>query len=150
MSEEPAKKSGWGELGRSTAPEDRSGPGPAATVYWTGSLEFGRFNLDLSPPIQTGDTYITGGSGGVLESYHDAAKLSVWKSSGTPDRNACATTLAKTPSRRSAACSRAITSAVEPRRDACSGSTSPPPGTRSPSGTSEPPGGRSTWWCRHR
>ncbi|AHI01856.1 hypothetical protein [Kutzneria albida] len=95
MSEEPAKKSGWGELGRSTAPEDRSGPGPAATVYWTGSLGFGRFNLDLSPPIQTGDTYITGGSGGVLESYHDAGKLSVWKSSGTPDRNACATTLAE-------------------------------------------------------
>ncbi|MDQ7806630.1 hypothetical protein Q5425_23060 [Amycolatopsis sp. A133] len=61
----------------------------AATVYFQGHLEFGRFNLDLNPPKRTGDTYIVGGTGGVFESYHDAGKLAVWTSGGTPDSAAC-------------------------------------------------------------
>jgi hypothetical protein len=69
-------------------------PGPAPTVFWTGHLEFGQFNLDVKPPIQTGDTYIVG-SGGVMESYGGAARLTVWTSNGTPDRNACATAVGR-------------------------------------------------------
>ncbi|WP_410637362.1 hypothetical protein [Amycolatopsis sp. lyj-346] len=64
-----------------------------ATVYYQGHLEFGRFNLDLNPPKRTGDTYIAGGTGGVFQSYHDAGKLAVWTSSGTPDRAGCASTV---------------------------------------------------------
>ena len=64
-------------------------PAAAATVYFQGHLEFGRFNLDLNPPKRTGDTYIVGGTGGVFESYHDAGKLAVWTSSGTPDSAGC-------------------------------------------------------------
>ena len=68
-------------------------PAAAASVYYQGHLEFGRFNLDLNPPKRTGDTYIVGGTGGVFESYHDAGKLAVWTSSGTPDRAGCASTV---------------------------------------------------------
>ncbi|WP_410608461.1 hypothetical protein [Amycolatopsis sp. lyj-109] len=70
-----------------------SAPAAAATVYYQGHLEFGRFNLDLNPPKRTGDTYIVGGTGGVFESYHDAGKLAVWTSSGTPDNAGCGSTV---------------------------------------------------------
>jgi hypothetical protein len=64
-----------------------------ARVYFHGHLEFGRLNLDLNPPKRTGDTYISGGTGGVFEGYDGAGKLAVWTSSGTPDRAACETTV---------------------------------------------------------
>jgi hypothetical protein len=73
----------------SAADTTTSAPVAPASVYYQGHLEFGRFNLDLNPPKRTGDTYLTGGTGGVFESYHGAGKLAVWTSSGTPDRNAC-------------------------------------------------------------
>jgi hypothetical protein len=72
-----------------TQPQAANTPAAPATVYYQGHLEFGRFNFDLKPPKRTGDTYVWGG-GGVFESYHDAAKMAVWTSSGTPDRAACA------------------------------------------------------------
>jgi len=81
--------------GSSTAPsqtpaaESTKAPATPATVYYQGHLEFGRLNLDLKPPKRTGDTYFSGGTGGVFESYHDAGKAAVWTSSGTPDRDAC-------------------------------------------------------------
>ncbi|WP_329048230.1 hypothetical protein OG738_37835 [Amycolatopsis sp. NBC_01488] len=67
-------------------------PAAPATVYFQGHLDFGHFNFDLNPPKRTGDTYVWGG-GGVFESYHDAAKLAVWTSGGTPDRAGCASTV---------------------------------------------------------
>ncbi|MDX3192008.1 hypothetical protein PV458_26655 [Streptomyces sp. MN03-5084-2B] len=77
---------------QASATESTKPPAPA-TVYYQGHLEFGRLNLDLKPPKRTGDTYFSGGSGGVFESYHDAGKAAVWTSSGTPDRDGCGSTV---------------------------------------------------------
>jgi hypothetical protein len=77
-----------------TAASSSASPAPVPIVFWTGHLEFGYFNLDVKPPIRTGDTFIVGG-GSVMESYGDAAELSVWTSNGTPDKNACATAVSK-------------------------------------------------------
>jgi hypothetical protein len=84
----PAAVSSSAAASPAPAAESTKAPAPA-TVYYQGHLEFGRFNLDLNPPKRTGDTYIVGGTGGVFESYHDAGKLAVWTSSGTPDSAGC-------------------------------------------------------------
>jgi len=70
----------------STAGSAPANPDPA--VYWSGELEWGKFNFDLNPPIHTdgesiqdlGDVlYVTG-----------KARLAVWKKSGQPGKAECA------------------------------------------------------------
>ncbi|MGW3961988.1 hypothetical protein ACWED2_19345 [Amycolatopsis sp. NPDC005003] len=71
----------------STAGSAPANPDPAA--YWSGELEWGKFNFDLNPPIYTDGEYIQD-LGGDLLYVTGKARLAVWKKSGQPGKAECA------------------------------------------------------------
>ncbi|MEV6873891.1 hypothetical protein [Amycolatopsis sp. NPDC051128] len=63
---------------------------PDKAVYWSGELEWGKFNLDLAPPIYTDGEYIMDLGGSELLYVTGKATVTVWKKSGQPGKDDCA------------------------------------------------------------
>lgn len=61
---------------------------PDETVYWSGELEWGKFNFDLSPPNYTDGEYIQN-LGGLLY-VEGKATVTAWKKGGQPSKDDCA------------------------------------------------------------
>ncbi|MGW7530828.1 hypothetical protein [Amycolatopsis sp. NPDC054798] len=69
-----------------------SNPGSAKLddeTYWSGELEWGKFNFDISPPNYTDGEYIQYLGDGLLY-VNGNTKLTSWKRSGQPGKKECA------------------------------------------------------------
>lgn len=74
-----------------TSETTTSSPGSARLddeTYWSGELEWGKFNFDINPPNYTDGEYIQYLGDGYLYVTGNA-KLTAWKRSGQPGKNDC-------------------------------------------------------------